>query len=285
MDGSRLTNATFENYVAAGEGYSEMAFQISSHVLTLGYAAMFAALLFFAMTYRRVAPKYRMSSILSGVVMVSAALLLYAQAQNWSQLLAWNATVGRYTLVDGADLFNNGYRYLNWLIDVPMLLFQILFVVELTDSRKTSIRNQFWFSGAGMIVTGYIGQFYEVSNPAVWLGWGAVSTLFFLHILYVMRTVVTEGRVGIASDAQKTLGAIWWLFLVSWMLYPGAYLMPLLLDGEAGVVGRHMTYTAADISSKIVYGVLLTVLATQLSEAQGWRADSSDEADRERLAA
>ena len=51
------------------------------------------------------------------------------------------------------------------------------------------------------------------------------------------------------------------------MLYPGAYLMPHLagiegaLFSEAGVVGRQITYTIADISSKVIYGVLLTVAA------------------------
>jgi bacteriorhodopsin len=151
-----------------------------------------------------------------------------------------------------------------------MLLFQILFVVELTKSSFSSVRNQFWFSGTLMIVTGYIGQYYEVTNQTAWLAWGTVSTIFFFHILYVMRKVISEGKEGISASAQKTLGSIWWLFLVSWMLYPGAYLMPLMIDGEMGVVARHMTYTTADVSSKIIYGVLLTVLATKLSRAEGY---------------
>jgi bacteriorhodopsin len=270
MNDSGLGNATFENYVAQEVGFSEMAFQLSSHVLTLGYAAMFAALLYFVMTYRQVAPKYRMSSVLSGVVMVSAGLLLYVQAQNWTQLLVFDPEMGRYMLGEGRDLFNNGYRYLNWLIDVPMLLFQILFVVELTNSDRSSVRNQFWLSGALMIITGYIGQYYEVTNQTAWLAWGTVSTAFFIHILYVMRKVIREGKEGIPADAKRILTSIWWLFVVSWMLYPGAYLMPLMIDGEMGVVARHITYTTADISSKIIYGVLLTNLAMKLSREDGY---------------
>ena len=44
MNSTNLGNATFENYVAQQVGFAEMAFQLSSHVLTLGYASMFAAL-------------------------------------------------------------------------------------------------------------------------------------------------------------------------------------------------------------------------------------------------
>ncbi len=273
---SNLGNATFENYVGLEQGLSEMAYQMVAHVLTLGYAVMLAGLFYFILTIKTVAPRFRTSSVLSVVVMVSAFLLLYAQAENWTSSFVFDAEKGRYFLGDGKDLFNNGYRYLNWLIDVPMLLFQILFVVSLTRSSFSSIRNQFWFSGAAMIITGYIGQFYEVTNFVAFAVWGAISTVFFIHILVLMRRVINEGKEGIPAKAQKALGSIWTLFLVSWMLYPGAYLMPHLLGiegglfNEAGIVGRQITYTIADVASKVIYGVLLTVVARYMSIAEGY---------------
>ncbi len=269
-----LGNATFENYIGL-DGFSEMGYQLSAHVLTLGYAVMLAGLFYFILTIKSVAPKYRMSSVLSVVVMVSAFLLLFVQRENWVQAFTYNPEVQAYTLATGqtADLFNNGYRYLNWLIDVPMLLFQILFVVSLTKSDFASVRNQFWFSGTGMILTGYVGQYYEVTNPAAFFAWGTISTLFFVHILFVMKRVIDEGKVGIPEEGQKILGTIWILFLVSWMLYPGAYLMPYLLFNEAGVVGRHLTYTVADVASKVIYGVYLTMLAQVLSKRDGFDPD------------
>ncbi|GAA3974684.1 bacteriorhodopsin [Hymenobacter antarcticus] len=276
---NNLGNANFENYVGLQQGFSEMAYQIVAHVLSLGYAVMLAALFYFILTTKSVAPKYRVSSALSVVVMVSAFLLLYAQANNWTSSFVFDLERGRYYLKDGVDLFNNGYRYLNWLIDVPMLLFQILFVVSLTRSSFSSIRNQFWFSGAGMIITGYIGQFYEVSNLVAFAAWGAISTVFFIHILYLMRKVINEGKEGIPIEAQKVLSSIWILFLISWMLYPGAYLMPHLLGiegglfNEAGVVGRQITYTVADIVSKVIYGILLVNVAVILSKHEGYKSE------------
>lgn len=272
-------NATFENFVGQNQGFNEMAYQMVAHVLTLGYAVMLAALFYFILTIKTVAPKYRTSSVLSVVVMVSAFLLLFVQATNWTNSFVFDADKGKYFLGDGQDLFNNGYRYLNWLIDVPMLLFQILFVVSLTKSKFSSIRNQFWFSGAAMIITGYIGQYYEVTNFTAYAIWGAISTVFFIHILILMKRVINEGKEGISPSAQKTLSSIWVLFLVSWMLYPGAYLMPHLagigVDGaffnETGVVARQITYTVADVSSKVVYGILLTVLARKLSLEEGYK--------------
>ncbi|MFU8811639.1 MAG: bacteriorhodopsin [Balneolaceae bacterium] len=280
-----LGNATFENYVAEFTGYTEMAYQLSSHVLTLGYACMAAGLLYFVLTIKTVAPKYRISSVLSGVVMVSAFLLLYVQQQNWTGALVYDTDTARYVLGEGSDLFNNGYRYLNWLIDVPMLLFQILFVVTLTKSDFSSVRNQFWFSGTVMILTGYAGQYYEVTNPTLFFIWGTISTLAFFHILVLMKRVINEGKEGAPAEAQKYLGSIWTLFLFTWMLYPGAYLMPYLFSfslepamSETAVVARHMTYTIADVGSKVVYGILLTLAAQAMSKAEGYDYEKLEKA-------
>lgn len=279
-----LGNATFENYVGASSGFSEIAYQFSSHVLTFGFAVMLAALLYFVLTIKTVAPRYRISSVLSVVVMVSAFLLLMIQQQNWTNAMVYDMEVGRYVLGTGNDLFNNGYRYLNWLIDVPMLLFQILFVVTLTTSKFSSVRNGFWISGTLMILTGYYGQYFEVTSPITYFFWGAVSTGFFIHILYLMRKVIREGQVGAPPKAQSYLGMIWVIFLVSWMLYPLAYLMPYVFGiteaalSEWAVTARHVTYTVADIASKVIYGILLTLTAQEMSKAEGYDYEKMENA-------
>lgn len=258
----------FENLFS----YSPVAYQIVGHVLTLGYAVMLAALLYFVLTIRSVAPRYRPSSVLSVVVMVSAFLLLYAQRLSWSEAFAYNSASGLFE--PAGNPFSNGFRYLNWLIDVPMLLIQILFVVELTKNRRDSVRLQFFISGPLMILTGYVGQFFEATNPTALLVWGGISTLFFLHVLYLMRKVISEGSQDLPAGAARIMGGIWWLFLVSWWLYPVAYLMPLLWNAEGGVVARQVIYTVADIASKVVYGVLLTQAAQIRSAVEGYQEDS-----------
>ncbi len=293
-----MIQLSMENFVE----YSPMAYDIVSHVLTLGFAVMLAALFYFVLTLRTVAPKYRISSVLSVVVMVSAFLILFAQQQSWQNGFTYNPASGTYIspfaidpslAVEGAittDIgFTNGFRYLNWLIDVPMLLFQILFVVQITKERRNTLRNVFFAAGALMIITGYVGQFYEVGNEGgpdmgPFLIWGAISTVFFFVVLWQMYGLLREARSNLSPQAGKWLGRIWWLFLISWMLYPGAYLAPLLLDtaatltnpaqpgsaSEFAVVGRQITFTIADVSSKVVYGIFLTIVAQIRSEEEGY---------------
>jgi len=265
---------------------SPMTYEIVLHTLTVGFSIMLAALFYFVLTIRTVAPRFRVSSVLSVVVMVSAFLILFFQAQSWQNSFIFNASTGLYAPAAGADAFSNGFRYLNWLIDVPMLLFQILFIVDLTRERRASLRNQFWFSGTGMIVTGYIGQFYESQAATLtspFYIWGLISTLFFIHVLYLIYRVIREGQASMEPNAARVFGTILPLFVVSWMLYPGGYLMPVLLNTEgflgagtiteAGIVGRALTYTVADVASKVVYGVILTQVAQIRSQNMGYESN------------
>jgi bacteriorhodopsin len=283
VNADALVNA--ENLV--GE-ISPMTYDMVAHTLTVGFSIMLAALFYFVLTMRGVAPRFRVSSILSVVVMVSAFLILYFQAESWQRSFTFDAVAGVYVLAPGADAFSNGFRYLNWLIDVPMLLFQILFIVDITRQRRASLRNQFWFSGTGMIVTGYIGQFYEAQASSLtspFYIWGLISTVFFVHVLYLIYRVIQEGKEGMSERAASVFGMIWPLFFVSWMLYPGGYLMPVLLNTEgflgagtiteAGIVGRALTYTIADVASKVIYGVILTQVAQIRSRDMGYSSDIS----------
>jgi hypothetical protein len=51
------------------------------------------------------------------------------------------------------------------------------------------------------------------------------------------------------------------------MLYPIAYLMPVISMSAEGVVWRQMLFTVADITAKVLYGILLMQLATIKSKA------------------
>ena len=138
-------------------------FELVQHVLTFGFAAMGAALLYFILTIKDNAPRYRPSSVLSGVVMVSAFLLLFLQAESWSDAFVLE---GANYVASGTSTFSNGFRYLNWLIDVPHLLIQILFVAGIAGAAFKKYLVRFTASGSLMIVTGYVGHFYEPGRGA-----------------------------------------------------------------------------------------------------------------------
>lgn len=113
---------------------------------------MLAALLYFVCTYNTVLKKYRISSALSIVVMVSAFLILYHQYTSRTGNFVFDPSTNLF-IKNPETLFTNGFRYLNRLIDVPMLLLQITFVVGIPAILAKKARWQFMVSGGLMIIT------------------------------------------------------------------------------------------------------------------------------------
>lgn len=240
---------------------------------------MAAALFFFILTKNTSAPKYRPSNVLSVVVMVSAAILLFMQQQSWQDAFVLNAARDGYESANA--LFTNGFRYLNWLIDVPMLLIQILFVAGITGLAFKKYFVAFATSGTLMIITGYIGQFFEPGrdseNILLWIIWGLISTAFYIVVLIKITQVFIEGKENMkTSSALPLFSFILPLFYVAWTIYPVAYIIPVISANNADLLGiglvlQQAIYTVADISSKIIYGVILTIVATRLSKEQGFK--------------
>ena len=255
-------------------------FELVSHVLTLGYAVMAAGLLYFWLTIRQNLPKYRMSNVLSVVVSISALLLLFFQQQSWVDSYTPVLTGGVVTGYESIGTFSNGFRYLNWLIDVPNLLTQILFVAAISGAAFRKYWRDFTLYGMLMIVTGYIGQFYEPGRTAgsdlvLWLVWGGISTVFYVFILITMTKVIDEGAKNMKGS--KMVGIFKFIkpwFYITWTIYPIAYLMPALFGAgidSVVVVSQQVLYTIADVTSKIIYGIMLNTVSTFLSQEEGFQ--------------
>lgn len=257
--------------------YTPAQFDIVRHILTLGFAAHLAAFVYFALNLKQVAPRYRTCGILSMVVMVSAFLILLQQSMNWTQTFKYDGEVFRR--VEG-ETFSNGFRYLNWLIDVPVLLVQMMFVLDLSNRKYRVSRNLFVSAGAAMILTGYVGQYYETGATTPFVAWGLVSTVFYLVLLGVVCSVVFGHNGHLPADAARVMRGVWWLILVSWTLYPVAYAMPLISNTADGVVARQVIFTVADISSKVVFGILLSRVAQIRSAADDYGPAVIEEAER-----
>ena len=80
--------------------------------------------------------------------------------------------------------FNDAYRYMDWLLTVPLLLIEILLVMKLDEATFSS---KAWVLGVGsamMIVSGYYGDLVVTGDLTPrWVCWFALMA-FFLYIVY-----------------------------------------------------------------------------------------------------
>ena len=250
-------------------------FDLMSTVLTIGYAAHFAGLAYFILTRKNVAPRYRSMTTMSVVVMLSAALLLLRLDISLGQAFVFDASQGLYVLGDAT--YNHGYRYFNWLIDVPLLLTQSLFVLNIAKKDLFGYRFKMGAAGALMVIFGYVGQFYEVADPlGALLWWGIAATIPYIYFFGIFWRLTGESLSYLPGEARSTMRNIRYLFMFSWNLYIVAYIVPMLGDfgqsAEAAVTRTYL-FTIADVLSKIIYGILLGKVATARSVAEGYQVE------------
>lgn len=248
--------------------YSVGQFEAVDHLLTMGVGAHLAALVFFLVCSQFVAPKYRVATALSCIVMVSAGLILVSQASMWTEAFVYDATSQSFKL-DGLT-FSNGYRYVNWMVTIPCLLTQLLIILNYRGDVLFKKATWLILAAWGMIVTGYIGQLYEVSDLSNLYFWGGISTVFFIIMNYIVGVGIKNAKPTLQGNVSPTVMKIFWLMMFAWTLYPIAYLVPAFMNSADGVVLRQLLFTIADISSKVVYGLMVTYVAIRQSAAAGY---------------
>ena len=249
--------------------YTAAQYEAIDHLLTMGVGAHLAALVFFILCSRLVAPKYRVATALSSIVMVSAGLILYAQSGLWESAFTLDPAADVYR-PDATAHFTNGYRYVNWMVTIPCLLTQLLIVLGIRGRQLVLDAAVLILLAWGMIVTGYIGQLYEVTSISSLLLWGAISTAFFVPMNWIVGQRIFRGRERAPAVVHGVFGRVFWLMMFAWTLYPLAYLVPWVAASAEGVVWRQGLFTLADVSSKVVYGLILTYIAIRRSAVEGF---------------
>ena len=258
--------------------YSPEQYQAVAHVLTLGSAVFAAAIFYFVLTLKNVSPKYRITNVISLVVTVSAFFMLTIQAFSWQTTFVFNPDTGEYARKAGA-LFSNGFRYMNWAIDVPHLLLQLVLIVPvLTVAKKVSYSVQFAVGGLIMVIASWYAAFFEKRAPRSGNKSRDVLAVVLdrLGCLCMDPGSSVQGHqswaLGIRHQSRNLFGqrslpsssspGTSTLALVQPAL--GAFFPPLW--SSESVVARHVIFTFADITSKAVYGVLLSAMPLSFQE-------------------
>ena len=242
------------------EGQWELVYNSFSFVI----AAMGAAFLFFLLARDRVARKHRMAVTISTLVVGIAGYHYFRIFDSWAN--GFSEVAGEF-VSNGS--FNEGYRYVDWLLTVPLLLAELVVVMALVKSLQYRLIAKLGVASALMIILGYPG---EVATDAgtKWFWWIA-AMIPFAYILYVLFGELGSAMKTQSAQVARYVGYLRNLLLVSWSVYPIAFLIPLtgLSDASAEVI-RQVGYSIADVVAKPVFGVLIYLVARAKSEEDGY---------------
>lgn len=229
-------------------------------IAVMGSATVFA---FFGRS--QVAPAYRTALTLTGLV-TFIALYHYVRIFN-----SWDAS---FTVVAGqikttGFKFNDAYRYVDWLLTVPLLLIELILVMRLSPSETLAKASKLGFLAALMVVLGYPGEISEISSTK-WFWWG-LAMLPFLVIVYDLFVGLSDSIAKQPASARGLVSFARTVTVVSWCFYPIVFVLPMIgFTGGGAITALQVGYTVADIVAKAAFGVLIYMIAIRKSEAEGY---------------
>jgi len=240
-------------------------------------ATMAASFVFFVMAQKNLAPKYRISMMVSALVVFIAGYHYWRIFNSWEGAYALNQSMGMYETT--GDLFNDAYRYVDWLLTVPLLVIELVLVMDLPEGESGPLAAKLGIAAALMIALGYPG---EASANTELFGtrglWGFLSTLPMLYVLYKLFVGLGDVIEQQSKEVSTLLGNARLLLLLTWGWYPIVYMVPMFVggyptDAPGTVVTLQVGYTIADIAAKAGYGVLIYNIARQKSIEEGFDVD------------
>jgi bacteriorhodopsin len=223
------------------------------NVLSFGLASMLFTSIFMVLAMNRVLPRYRLALIVSAMVTGIAAY------HYWRIFNSFSDAFG-----PGGDplIYNVGYRYVDWLLTVPLLLVETVAVLALPAAARKGLLIRLVPASFLMIALGYPGD-----AQLDWLFpapvWGALSTIPFLYILYVLFVELGKSLERQSPVIRKKVMNLRLLLIATWGVYPIAFLFNMNADGFEAVpfVAREVGYTVADVAAKCLFGLLIYGIA------------------------
>ena len=243
------------------------------NVFSFGLISMLACTVYTLVCQSRVLPKYRAALVMSSMVTFIAGYHYFRIFNSFNDASMSNAV--KVGTQQGA--FNEAYRYVDWILTVPLLLVEVIAVLGLAKEASRSLIGRLVPASAAMIILGYPGEISSHNGTKV--VFGILSTIPFLYILYVLFVELTKSLDRQPEGVAATVSRLRLLLIATWGVYPISYLIPILVKNPSMnqmaylFTDRQIGYTIADVLAKCVFGLTIFKIARMKSVAEGM-ADS-----------
>lgn len=242
-------------------------YQLVYNMLSFAIASMFGSFAFFIMARQQLSPRFRPAMIMSALVVGIAGYHYFRIFNSWHE--AYILTEAG-TYVASGEPFNDAYRYVDWLLTVPLLVAELVAVLALSADKRGGLMARLVIASALMIATGYPGEVAAADDNTTRLIWGAISTIPFTYIVYVLWVELDKAIDNKSQKVAVLLRNTKLLLLGTWGFYPIAYMMPVFgVGGGTAEVALQVGYSLADVAAKCGYGVMIYHIARAKMEAAG----------------
>lgn len=252
-------------------------YSIVYNVLSFGIACMGAATVFFFGQVPYVGKSYKTALMITGLVVLIACYHYFRIFNSFADAFMIKLVNGTYTPVSTCDPtprpecqpFNDGYRYVDWLLTVPLLLLELILVMKLPSAQTTKLGWQLGLASALMICLGYPGEISD-DNTTRWIFW-ALAMVCFSFVVFTLYVGLKDSIRRQAANVQGLVSLARHVTVISWLTYPIVYLVKNVgISGTTATTAEQVGYTIADIIAKAVFGVLIwKIAATKTANEEG----------------
>ncbi len=226
-------------------------------------AAMAAATVFLFLSRSQIASHYKTAVTVSGIVTMIAMYHYFRIFNSWDQ--AYSVMNGVVTATGRP--FNDAYRYVDWLLTVPLLVTELILVMRLSGNEGTKKATRLAVLAVIMVVLGYPGEISNVASTR-WLWW-CLSMIPFLIIQFELF-VGLRSSIALQPDSVRGMvSSARYITVVTWLFYPIVFILPMIgLTGTNAVVGVQVGYSIADVLAKAAFGLFIYNIALKKSYSE-----------------
>jgi len=152
------------------------------------------------------------------------------------------------------------YRYIDWLITVPLLMLEFYFVLAAVKKVPGGVFWRLLLGSLVMLVGGYLG---EAGYINAMLGF-IIGMAGWIYILYEVFSG-DAGKIAAKSGNRALVtafGAMRMIVTIGWAIYPLGYVFGYLTGG-VDANSLNVIYNAADFLNKIAFGLIIWAAAMQ----------------------
>jgi len=259
------------------QGFSFAEWSAVYNALSFGIAAMGSATVFFWLQLPNVSKNYRTALAITGVVTLIATYHYLRIFNSWVDAFEVKQTAGghlrhgerggAYEVALTGSPFNDAYRYVDWLLTVPLLLIELILVMKLPQDETKSLCLKLGFASALMVILGYPGEIQD--NPAQRWVWWCLAMIPFFYVVYSLVVGLSQATGKQPSGVSSLIAAARYLTVISWCTYPVVYLVKSIgLSGPMATTCEQVGYSVADVVAKAVFGILIWGIAAEKSRIE-----------------
>jgi len=227
---------------------------VTLYLFWISTVAMGAGTLYFWLMAGSVPKEYRSVMVVAGIITGVAAFHYYRMGGIYLEQVAalFDRSTGQR--LEGAVIgqFPTAYRYIDWIITVPLLLLEIPLLLNL-GKRGAGLFRTLVGASLVMLVTAWIAEESPLGG-GVWWGFYLVSCAAWFYIVFILFTQVSEQMKTQPPSIVASLRTIRLFVLIGWTIYPVGFLMALA--GPQGESIREICYNIADVINKVFFGLV-----------------------------